>query len=275
MSRRTVDFAFAGGGLALAVLLFVLGFVLADQASFARSYVKDQLGQQKITFTTSEKLTAADTEWKPGSICLVENAGKLMETGAQAECYANHFIAHHVETSATAAGYPGETYATLGAIQSGLRAEVAAARTANDTTAVAAAQTQLDAVTSLRASAQTGETLRGLLLTSYGFSIFGEKAALAGTVCFAIAGLLALLAVLGFIHALRTPREERIGAPEDPSRKRGETSSAAVGPIGPAGVARCPRSTAADRLARIRRGNFYGTHVRDLPGQGRTVPRPI
>ncbi len=230
MSRRTFDFAFAGGGLALAVMLFVLGFVLNDQASFARSYVKDQLGQQKITFTAADKLTPADKEWKPGSSCLVENAGKLMETGAQAECYANYFIAHHVETSAINAGYPGETYATLGAIQSSFRAEVAAAKTAGDTAATTAAQAKLDAVTALRGSAQTGETLRGLLLTSYGFSIFGEKAALAGTVCFVIAGLLALLAALGFVHAFRTSPAERIGAADETQRKLVRKSATADGP---------------------------------------------
>ena len=52
MKRRTLDLIFAGGGTVFAVLLLVLGFVFTGQASFARDYVKDQLGQQKITFAT-------------------------------------------------------------------------------------------------------------------------------------------------------------------------------------------------------------------------------
>jgi hypothetical protein len=213
MSRRTLDLVFASGGLALAAMLLVLGFVLAGQASFASDYVKEQLGDQKITFTAADKLTTEEKTWKPGSSCLTDYAGQLMETGKQAECYANYYIALHVATAATNAGFPGETYATLGGIQTTLRAQVADAKTKNDTAAAAAAQTKLDAATSARSTAQTGETLRGLLLTSYGFSIFGDKAGLAGNVCFAIAGLLALLAVAGFVHALRTKPTELVGVP--------------------------------------------------------------
>ena len=211
MPRRTLDFILAGGGAVLAVLILVLGFVLADQGSFAKSYVKDQLGEQKITFSAADKLTAEEKSWKAGSSCLTENAGKLMETGKQAECYANYFIALHVETAATNAGFPGETYATLGGIQSTLRAQIADAKTKNDTPAADAAQKKLDSATAARSTAQTGETLRGLLLTSYGFSIFGERADQAGLVCYIIGAVLALLAVAGFVHALRTPAGEIIG----------------------------------------------------------------
>jgi hypothetical protein len=213
MSRRTLDFVFAGGGAVLGILLLVLGFVLADQASFAKTYVADQLGQQKITFTAADKLTAEEKNWKPGSVCLTDNAGQLMTTGKQAECYANFYIALHLETASTTAGFPGETYATLGAIQTTLRAQVATAKTNNDTTGATAAQTKLDSATSLRSTAQTGETLRGLLLTSYGFSIFGEKADMVGNVCYAIGALLLVLAIAGAAHAVRTPADELVAAP--------------------------------------------------------------
>lgn len=214
MSRRTLDFVFAGGGAILGILLLVLGFVLADQASFAKSYVKDQLGQQKITFTAADKLTDEEKTWQSGSSCLIDNGGKLMETGKQAECYANFYIALHLDTAATAAGYPGETYATLGTIQTTLRSQVASAKSQNDTAAATAAQTKLDAVTSLRTTAQTGETLRGLLLTSYGFSIFGEKAGQVGNICYLAAAVLIVLALAGFVHALRTPSDRLVGVPK-------------------------------------------------------------
>jgi hypothetical protein len=213
MKRRTLDIIFAGGGAVLAVLFLVLGYVLADQASFASSYVKDQLGQQKITFVTADKLTDADLTWKDpngvvGGQCLKDNAGKQMLTGKQAECYANFFIGHHIATSAETAGYPGGTYATIGDVQTGLRADIAAAKAKSDTTAADAAQKKLDAATALRSTLQTGETLRGLLLTSYGFSIFGEKAELAGNVCYIAGALVALLAIAGFVHAFVTPKEK-------------------------------------------------------------------
>ena len=209
MNRKQLDIAFAGGGIVLAVLLFVLGFVLGDQASFAHNYVKDELGSQKIFFATADKLTDEEKDWKPGSVCLEENAGKLMETGKQAECYAKYYIARHMDASATAAGFPGETYATLGGIRTGLTADITAAKAKGDTAAADAAQAKLDKATSLRTTLQTGETLRGLLLTSFGFSIFGEKAALAADVCYIAAVLLLVLGVAGFFHAFFGVKETK------------------------------------------------------------------
>lgn len=52
-----------------------------------------------------------------------------------------------------------------------------------------------------------GETLRGLLLTSYGFSVFGEKANQAFMVCLLAAVVLLLASVAGFIHYGRTAPE--------------------------------------------------------------------
>ena len=215
MKRRTLDFIFAGGGLILAVLLLVLGFVLADQASFAKDYVKEQLGEQKITFKEADKLTEEEKNWKPESTCLTKYAGELMETGKQAECYANYFIALHMRTSAanaavdgTKMGWDNETYATMGNVRSGISAEIAKAKEAGKTDEAAALQKKLDVATSLRSTFQTGETLRGLLLTSYGFSIFGEKAAQVSNVVYIIGGLLIVLSVAGFIHAIMTPPDK-------------------------------------------------------------------
>ncbi|MCO5203373.1 MAG: hypothetical protein M9925_16955 [Chloroflexi bacterium] len=217
MKRRTLDFIFSGGGLLLAILLLILGFVMADQASFAEDYVKEQLSEQRITFAEADKLTEEETSWKEGSKCLTEYAGKLMTTGKQAECYGNFYIAMHMRRSAANAavdgekmGWDDETYATMGGIRSAAQAELAAAKEKGDKEAEALAQKKVDAATSLRSTFQTGETLRGLLLTSYGFSIFGEKAALAATVCYIIGGLLIILSVAGFIHAFMTPPDKAV-----------------------------------------------------------------
>ena len=208
MKRRTLDIIFAAGGLLVAGLLAVLGFAMATQYAFATEYVTGELAAQKITFATADKLSEEEKTWKPGSTCLVTYAGQAMTTGAQAECYAKYFIAKHMDTSAKNAGFPGETYATLGPIRTDLSAQVAAAKAKGDTDAAAAAQKKLDAATSLRSTMQTGETLRGLLLTTYGFSVLGQMAGLAANLVYALAVVMAGLSVAGFVHAMFTPKEE-------------------------------------------------------------------
>ncbi len=61
-----------------------------------------------------------------------------------------------------------------------------------------------------------GETLRGLLLTAYGFSVFGEKAMLAAWVCFIAGFVLLLAAAAGFVHAFRTSKSEAFAPVETP-----------------------------------------------------------
>ncbi|HKY50083.1 MAG TPA: hypothetical protein VJP45_02390, partial [Candidatus Limnocylindria bacterium] len=192
----------------LAALLVGLGAAVLGESSFAREYVREELSAQKITFTTADKLTDVEKNWKPGSACLVTYAGQQVETGAQAECFAKYYLAVHMDTSAKNAGFPGATYATLGPIRTELTAQVNAAKAKGDTTGQAEAQKKLDAATSLRSTMQTGETLRGLLLTVYGFSVIGEKAALAGNIIFGLAALMIVLSVAGFIHAYFTPKDE-------------------------------------------------------------------
>lgn len=55
-----------------------------------------------------------------------------------------------------------------------------------------------------------GESLRGLLLTSYGFSVFGERAAQAAIVAFLAAAVLALASIAGFVHAFSKAGEHVI-----------------------------------------------------------------
>jgi len=213
MKRRTLDITLAGGGLMVAVILVALGFAVFTQYSFAQNYVKEELGAQKITFATADKLTTEETTWKAGSACLVTYAGQLMQTGPQAECYAKYYIARHMDASAVSAGFPGATYATLGAIRTGLSADVTAAKAKGDATAAADAQKKLDSATALRTTMQTGETLRGLLLTVYGFSVLGDMAGLASTLLYGLAAIMFALAAAGFVHAFVTPREKVVFAP--------------------------------------------------------------
>src|SRR4051794_25580899 len=104
MKRRTLDILFSLGGIALAALFLVMGMVMTSNANFSKKYVRDQLRQQQITFKTAQALTAEEKQ----APCLVKYAGQRLQTGKQAECYANQFIGLHVKTTAN-----GATYATL------------------------------------------------------------------------------------------------------------------------------------------------------------------
>jgi hypothetical protein len=212
MKRRTLDVLFSIGGLVLAGLLLAAGIVLTSNANFAKNYVTDQLSQQNIMFKTADTLTAEEKQ----SACLVQYAGQQLTTGKQAECYANNFIGLHLESVAD-----GKTYAELGDPQAQLRTQVQAAQKANDPN-LASLQQQLTTVTNQRETLFKGETLRGLLLTSYGFSEFGTKAATAALVAYLAAALMALLGLAGLVHAFRTPKTRAV-APVEAAPERTAT----------------------------------------------------
>jgi hypothetical protein len=218
MKRRTLDFLFSAGGLAMAGLLLVLGLVMTSNANFAKRYVRDQLSEQNISFKTAATLTPEEK----ASPCLVKYAGQQLTTGKQAECYANDFIGLHVKAIAG-----GKTYADMGVPQSDLKAKVAAATKAGDP-ALKDLQDQLTAVTAQRETLFKGETLRGLLLTSFGFSVFGVKGEQVATVAYIVAGLLALLSLAGFVHALKTPRSKAFAAPQRSNGKVEDMENALV-----------------------------------------------
>jgi hypothetical protein len=216
MKRRTLDIMFSAGGLGLAALALVLALVLTSNANFSRNYVKDQLSQQKITFKTADKLTpeekAFTAEHTNG---LVRYAGQQLTTGKQAEVYANEFIALHLQGIAD-----GKTYAELGTVQNDLKAKIAAAESSNDPT-LPDLQAQLAELSSARDTVFKGEMLRGALLSSFGFSVLGDKAGQGATVAFIVAALLALLSIAGFAHAFRTPTTKAFAPVEtrEPERK--------------------------------------------------------
>ena len=198
MKRRTLDMIFSAGGIAVAILLVLLGFVFKTNADFADSYVHDQLAEQKISFTAAEFLSDEEKT----SSCLIENAGTPLDSGKKAECYANDYIGMHLKGIGG-----GETYATIGAIQTKAKTALTDATAANASN-VDVLKADLDKITGQRETMFKGETLRGLLLTSYGFSIFGEKAALAGMLSFLGAIVMLLASIAGFIHAYSTPKDK-------------------------------------------------------------------
>ena len=142
MKRRTLDIIFSIGGATLAVLVIVLGLVLRSNAVFAQNYVHDQLSQQRITFTPVAGLSPEEQQ----SSGLVKFAGQPLTTGAQAQVYANDYIALHL-----AEVNDGKTYSET---SGDARAARAAATDAQDKGAANAAQ--LDkAATVLEGKVQT------------------------------------------------------------------------------------------------------------------------
>jgi hypothetical protein len=204
MKRRTIDVIVSLGAVVLAGLLLIAGIVLTSNANFANDYVKTQLSQQNITFKTLDTLTEEEKK----SAGLVKYAGQKLTTGKQAEVYANEFIGLHLKSTAG-----GKTYAELGAVQTDLRAKIATAQKNNDP-ALADLQKQLTEVNQQRETVFKGETLRGLLLTSYGFSEFGAKAAQAALVAYLAAALMLILGLAGLVHAFLTPKTEGFAVPE-------------------------------------------------------------
>jgi hypothetical protein len=159
----------------IGILAFVSGFAFWA-SSFATGQVHDNLAAQQIIFPAANSpaitsLPAAD------AAAMRVYAGQQMTTGAQAETYADHFIAVHLREIAG-----GQTYS-----------QVSTAAQADPTNTKLAGQVQ----TLFR-----GETLRGLLLNSYGWSQIGQYA-FSAAVGLAIAAGAVLLAFLYEIVAWR------------------------------------------------------------------------
>jgi hypothetical protein len=213
MQRRTLDIIVSVGGLGIVVLLVIGAIVMRQQSNFAKDTVHDQLSQQKIAFTSADKLTEEDKAFSNARTgCIVKYAGQDLTTGKQAECWADEYMAAHLSKMPTAAN--PLTYSQIGDAQTALRTQITAAKAAGDTAGAATLQTQLDSLTTTRETVFKGETLRGLLLTTYGFSILGEKAALASTIALGAAGLMLVLSVAGLVHAFVTPKTRAFAAVE-------------------------------------------------------------
>jgi hypothetical protein len=168
--------------ITLSVGALVVGGIAFGLGRFIQDNIRTELASQQISFTAADKL--ADEEKQiPG---IVENAGQKLATGNQAQIYAN-LIGLHVRESATDAGYPDATYATLGGIQREMRAAVAAATKSGDKTALDEANAKLTAVTNLRNTMLTASTLRGTLLSAYGWDNVATGVITAGAFILALA----------------------------------------------------------------------------------------
>ena len=192
MRRKTFDILASGGGLVVAVVLIVAGSLAFWGYSFANSNVHNQLAEQQIVFPSKAAFAHAKpgTEITPGMIPYLEKyAGQQLTTGAQAEAYADHFIAVHLQQIGG-----GKTYSQLSTIARSLPPGSQAA-----TKAEATVQTVFQ-----------GTTLRGLLLEAYSFSVFGQIAFVSSIVAWSFGAVMMFLVALGLLHARRTDAADEL-----------------------------------------------------------------
>jgi hypothetical protein len=176
MRRRTFDALLTTGGLVLAAVLIVAGVLGMWAHNFVDNQVRTQLVQQQIYFPAAGSPGLADPAIKP---YITKYAGQQLTNGAQAEAFADHFIAVHLKAIGG-----GKTYAQLSTL---------AQADPNNTKLAGQVATMFK-----------GETLRGLLLNGYAFWKMGQFALYAAVASFIGAGILLLLAALGFAHLRRT-----------------------------------------------------------------------
>src|ERR1022692_2811716 len=183
MRRKTFDVLTSAVGLALAVIMLVAGGLLLWGHNFINNEVHNQLAAQKIVFPANNSPAIKAPEFA----AMHQYAGQLMTTGAQAEVYADHFIANHLKVIGG-----GLTYSQL--------------------SAKAIAQPKNAALAGQVATVFKGETLRGLLLNAYAFGTMGMLAGIAAIVAFAGAVVMLILSGLGIAHLRRVPVETEIFA---------------------------------------------------------------
>ena len=162
-----------------AVGLMVAGALALIGGTYDKQVVRDQLTPQKIQFPA-----AGSPEMLPG---VEQYAGQQLVNGGQAKAYANEYINKHL---ADIAG--GKTYA-----------EVSGAALADPKNEKLAGQ---------KAALFQGETLRGLLLNAWGWSLVGTIATLAGFILLGLGAILLLLPLANWQVNIRNRRPATAGA---------------------------------------------------------------
>lgn len=186
MSRRKFDLVVSSVGVILAAALVIAGMLAFWGYSYANNTVHTQLTAQNIFFPPSESEAYADPAVGP---YLSKYAGQQLVNGAQAQAYANHYIAVHLKDVAG-----GKTYAEVSSLSR-----------------------QDPENEELQAQVQTlfrGETLRGLLLNAFAFWKLGQIALIGAITAWILAGIMAAASALGFWHLRRVPTTEEIFASE-------------------------------------------------------------
>jgi hypothetical protein len=168
----------------IAAVLLAAGGLLLWGHNVVADQVHSQLAAQKIYFPPAgspEIKALPPTDAK----AMTAYAGQLMTNGAQAQTYADHFIAVHLVKIGG-----GKAYSQL-----------ATASLVQPKNAALAAQVQ---------TVFRGETLRGLLLNAYGWWQMGQIMLIGAITAFAAAAVMLILSGLGIVHSRRAAPESEV-----------------------------------------------------------------
>ena len=147
MRRFSTRTWLAAASAALAAVLLIAGGLTLWGSAYVHNTVQGQLASQQIYFPPAAAFAhpKAGTEITPSMIPSVSQyAGQQLLTGQQAEAYADHFIAVHINNMAG-----GKTYSQL--------------------STEAIAQPSNTALAATVSTVFKGETLRSMLLNAYGW----------------------------------------------------------------------------------------------------------
>jgi hypothetical protein len=159
--------------------IVVVGILAVVGGNYDKQVVHDQLVPQKIVFPAANSPALL-----PG---IKQYAGQKLVNGSQAKAYANNFINVHLSKIAG-----GETYAQVST------AALAAPKNAK--------------LAEEKATLFQGETLRGLLLNAWGWSLVGTLVTLAGWILILLGAILFVLPLANWQVNLRSRRPAVAGA---------------------------------------------------------------
>src|SRR6202051_4829436 len=167
MRRTTFDKLLGWIGASLGVALLVVGGLLLWGSAYVHNTVQSQLASQQISFPPASAFAhpKAGSEITPSMIPSVSQyAGQQLLTGQQAEAYADHFIAVHIQNMAG-----GKTYSQL--------------------SSAALAQPNNTKLAGLVSTVFKGESLRSMLLNAYGWWKVSQITYIASLTAFRLARL--------------------------------------------------------------------------------------
>src|SRR6202161_729277 len=185
--------AFRGASLALAGVLLAATGILLWGSTYVPTTVRSQLAAQQITFPPAAAFAhpVAGTEITPSMIPSVSQyAGQQMLTGQQAEAYADHFIAVHVQEAGG-----GKTYSQL--------------------STESQAQPNNTKLAGTVATVFKGETLRSMLLNAYGWWKVSQIVYIVSLVLFGLGAVAGLAAAYLLAFGRRPERSGTVAQPAD------------------------------------------------------------
>ncbi len=183
MRRMTFNKTLGWIGTLLGMALIAAGGLLLWGSTYVHNTVTSQLAAQQIYFPPAAAFAhpKAGGEITPSMIPSVSQyAGQPMLTGQQAEAYADHFIAVHIQNMAG-----GKTYSQLSAASQAQPKNTALAATVD--------------------TAFKGEALRSMLLNAYGWWKISQITYIAALAAFGL-GAVSFLTGL-FFAAFRSDRK--------------------------------------------------------------------